>query len=242
MILADGLKGTDEVEVPLPDGRHVKRVKIAGAIMDADTVISLDLFKGHERTGIGGALKNLGMGCGSRAGKMEMHSAGKPLVGRERCVGCHRCGKICAHDPGRFEEKKATINHDRCIGCGRRTGVCLADAISPRYDEALDIVQAKIAEYAAAVVRGRPCFHINMICEVSPYCDCHGGNDAAVIPDLGILAGFDPVALDKASAELCIAARRLPGTVVDGRENTGDLFHGIHPASSWRRAIEEGRG
>ena len=82
-IIADGIKGTDEVLVPVSGGEYVKEAKIGHAVMDADIIISLSHFKGHENAGFGGALKNLGMGCGSRAGKMEMHSAGKPTVGAE---------------------------------------------------------------------------------------------------------------------------------------------------------------
>ena len=87
IIIGDGLKGTDETLVPI-DGDYVKEAKIGHAIMDADIFISLTHFKGHEATGFGGALKNIGMGCGSRAGKMEMHSAGKPVVEQSKCVGC----------------------------------------------------------------------------------------------------------------------------------------------------------
>ena len=80
VIIADGLKGTDEELVPVEGGEYVKEAKIGRAIMDADVFITLSHFKGHEATGFGGALKNIGMGCGSRAGKMEMHNAGKPYV------------------------------------------------------------------------------------------------------------------------------------------------------------------
>ena len=95
VIIADGLKGTDEVYVPVPDGDYVKEAKIGRAVMDADVFISLTHFKGHESTGFGGTIKNIGMGCGSRAGKMEMHAAGKPHVKQEKCVGCGLCGKAC---------------------------------------------------------------------------------------------------------------------------------------------------
>ena len=68
VIIADGLKGGDETLVPVPHGEYVKQAKIGRAIMDADVFISLSHFKGHEMTGFGGAIKNIGMGCGSRAG------------------------------------------------------------------------------------------------------------------------------------------------------------------------------
>ena len=111
VIIADGLKGTDETLVPI-DGDYVKEAKIGRAVMDADIVISLSHFKGHEATSFGGALKNLGMGCGSRAGKMEMHSAGKPYVHQRKCIGCGQCQKVCAHSAITITDKKAMINHD----------------------------------------------------------------------------------------------------------------------------------
>ena len=110
VLIGDGLKGTDEVLIPVEGGEYVKEAKIGHAIMDADILISLTHFKGHELTGFGGALKNIGMGCGSRAGKMEMHSSGKPYVSHKKCVGCGMCTKICAHSAIAVTEKKASIN------------------------------------------------------------------------------------------------------------------------------------
>ena len=130
VIIADGLKGTDEVEVPVEGGEYVKSAKIGRAIMDADVYIALSHFKGHESTGFGGAIKNTGMGCGSRAGKMEMHCAGKPTVNKDACKSCHMCEKNCAHGAISFDEnKKASIDHNRCVGCGRCLGACNFDAI-----------------------------------------------------------------------------------------------------------------
>lgn len=199
-IIADGLKGTDEALVPV-NGEYVKEAKIGQAIMDADIIISLNHFKGHELTGFGGALKNIGMGCGSRAGKMEMHSAGKPTVHQELCIGCGQCIKICAHDAPKITDGKAKIDHNKCVGCGRCIGVCPKDAIKASMDEANDILNYKIAEYTKAVVDGRPCFHISLVIDVSPYCDCHAENDIAIVPDVGMFASFDPVALDQACAD-----------------------------------------
>ena len=124
ILIANGLKGTDEALVPVEGGTYVKEAKIGQAVMDADVFISLSHFKGHEAAGFGGAIKNIGMGCGSRAGKMEMHSAGKPHVLTDLCIGCHMCEKICAHDAPQFKDKKAYIDHDKCVGCGRCIGVC----------------------------------------------------------------------------------------------------------------------
>lgn len=240
VIIADGLKGTDDVSVPLPDGKYVKEAKIGRAVMDADIVISLTHFKGHEQTGFGGALKNLGMGCGSRAGKMEMHSAGKPEVNAEACIGCRACSRVCAHGALSFPTKKAVLDTAKCVGCGRCIGVCPKDAIEPQYDAAFSVVQAKIAEYAAAVVRGRPAFHISLICDVSPNCDCHAENDAPIVPNIGMLASFDPVALDQTCIDLCLQSPRLTHNVLDDQPQTDDVFNDVHPTTDWRDAIAEG--
>ena len=237
-IIADGLKGTDEEIVPI-NGEYVKEAKIGQAIMDADIIISLTHFKGHELTGFGGALKNLGMGCGSRAGKMEMHSAGKPVVEQDKCIGCGQCIKICALNGTSITDHKASIDHDKCVGCSRCIGVCPKDAIVASMDEANDILNYKIAEYALAVVMGKPHFHISFIMNVSPECDCWNHNDAAIVPDLGILASADPVALDKACADMVIQAPILHGnnclaTAHEHDDLCGcDKFHLMHPDTDW---------
>ena len=171
ILIGDGLKGTDDVAVPVKGGEYVKEAKIGRAVMDADIIISLTHFKGHEMAGFGGALKNLGMGCGSRAGKMEMHSAGKPFVHTEDCIGCGACVRICAHDAPHVKDRKASIDQSKCVGCGRCIGVCPKDAVKPAHDEACDIMNRKIAEYTKAVVDGRPAFHISLVIDVSPFCD-----------------------------------------------------------------------
>ena len=177
ILIGDGLKGTDEVLVPIEAGKYVAEAKIGRAIMDADVFISLNHFKGHELTGVGGAIKNIGMGCGSRAGKLEMHSSGKPYVDQENCIGCGTCVKNCAHGAITITTRKAFIDYGKCAGCGRCIGVCASDAVQSASDEANDILNRKIVEYTWAVLNGRPHFHISLVIDVSPYCDCHSENE-----------------------------------------------------------------
>ena len=151
IIIADGLRGTDEVDVPVEGGEYIKSAKIGRAIMDADVFISLAHFKGHEMTGFGGAIKNIGMGCGSRAGKMEQHSSGQPAVDQELCKGCRRCAKECGSDAITYEGNKAYINPELCKGCGRCIGACAFDAIHTVQWDAGNILDRKMAEYAKAV-------------------------------------------------------------------------------------------
>ena len=236
ILIADGLKGTDEALVPV-QGEYVREAKIGRAVMDADIVISLNHFKGHEQAGMGGALKNLGMGCGSRAGKMEMHSSGKPWVKEDRCIHCGACVKNCAHGAISFPEKKARIDQSKCVGCGRCVGVCPVDAVTPANDEAEEILSRKIAEYALAVVQGRPHFHVSLAIDISPYCDCHAENDAPIVPDVGMFASFDPVAIDQACADLVNAQPALPNSILAERQPDGDHFHTVHPVTHWREAV-----
>ncbi len=238
IIIADGLKGTDEVYVPVKGGEYVKEAKIGRAVMDADVFLTLSHFKGHECTGFGGALKNIGMGCGSRAGKMEMHSAGKPHVNQKLCIGCKKCAQICAHDAPEFKDLKAAINHDKCVGCGRCLGVCPKDAICPASDESNDILNCKIAEYTKAVIEDRPNFHINLVVDVSPYCDCHAENDAAIVPDVGFFASFDPVALDVACADAVNAQPAISDSCLGEAPKEEDHFHAVSPSTNWKSCME----
>lgn len=240
VIIGDGLKGTDEMVLPIENGEILKEAKIGRAICDADIFISLNHFKGHELTGFGGALKNIGMGCGSRAGKMEMHSNGKPYISQKRCISCGACAKNCAHSAISFnEQKKAVINHDKCVGCGRCIGVCPVDAVRPASDESMDMLNKKIAEYTKAVLHGKPHFHISLVVDVSPYCDCHGDNDMPIIPNVGMFASFDPVALDVACADMANKQPVLPGSKLDQSKHIHhDHFKDTHPDIDWQVAID----
>lgn len=243
ILIGDGLKGTDEVLVPVEGGEYVKEAKIGRAMMDADVFVSLTHFKGHEQAGMGGTLKNIGMGCGSRAGKMEMHSSGKPFVKQNRCIGCGACAKICAHDGPHIVDGKASIDQDKCVGCGRCLGVCPKDAVCAAIDEAPAILNKKIAEYTKAVVDGRPCFHVSLAVDISPNCDCHSENDAPIAPDVGMFASFDPVALDQACADAVNAQPPMPGSVLfdQGHDCTcGDNLTAAHADTDWRVCLEHG--
>ena len=239
VLIGDGLKGTDEVSVPVVGGTYIKEAKVGRVIMDADVLISLNHFKCHELTGMGGALKNIGMGCGSRAGKMEMHSSGKPFVIEDKCIGCALCQKNCAHEAITIMNKKASIHHDKCVGCGRCIGVCATDAVQAARDEANDILNKKIVEYTLAILRDRPHFHVSLAIDVSPFCDCHGENDVPIVPDIGMFASFDPVALDKACCDAVNNQEPMKGSILDKSERIyGDYFTDIHPKTNWKVALD----
>lgn len=214
IIIGDGLKGTDDIEVPVEGGEYIEKAKIGRAVMDADIFISLSHFKGHETTGFGGAIKNIGMGCGSRAGKKAQHMNGQPEIDHELCRGCRACLRECANDGLSFDEstRKMSINTQNCVGCGRCIGACNFDAIAFANYAATKDLNCRMAEYTKAVIQNRPNFHVSLIVDVSPNCDCHAENDAPILPNIGMFASFDPLALDQACVDACLKATPLPNS------------------------------
>lgn len=245
VIIADGLKGTDDIEVPVKNGECCKTAKIGRAVMDADVFISLSHFKGHEMAGFGGAIKNIGMGCGSRAGKAEQHASGKPDIIEEKCRGCKRCLRECANNGLEFDadRKKMKVNHSNCVGCGRCLGACNFDAIVFNCSNAVEDLNKRMAEYAQAVVEGRPNFHVSIVIDISPNCDCHSENDAPILPDIGMFASFDPVALDRACADACLKQKPLPDSQLsdnmagEGFVDRHDHFINSTPESEWKSCL-----
>lgn len=244
IIIGDGLRGTDDITVPVRNGEYCKEAYIGRAVMDADIFISLTHFKGHESTGFGGAIKNIGMGCGSRAGKMHQHNSGKPIVHDDLCRGCRRCAKECGSDAITYENGKAVINQDICKGCGRCIGACAFDAIENQNWNANEILGRKMAEYSQAVCDGRPTFHISLVRDISPNCDCHGENDAPILPDVGIFASFDPVALDQACVDACLHATPMPNSQLSDNladphwHHHHDNFLDSNPNVRWKETLE----
>ena len=239
VIIADGLKGDDEVAVPV-NGEYVQNAYIGRAVMDADIVISLNHFKFHESAGFGGALKNLGMGCGSRKGKKDMHASEKPVVDAAKCVGCGTCTKFCAHGAITVD-KTAYVDATKCAGCGRCIEKCPVKCVHPMEDRANEILSRKIAEYTAAVVRGRECFHITLACDISPYCDCYNINDVPVVEDVGMFASFDPVAIDQAALDKVNAMMPKHDSLLYSRNKRvpGDHAMSLHPDTDGTAALDQ---
>ena len=242
VIIADGLKAIDFQEISV-NLKYCKTAKIGAAIAEADVVISMNHFKGHEQAGFGGALKNLGMGSASRTGKLELHSSSQPIVEQSLCTSCGQCVKYCASDAIHLNtQKKAEIDSVKCVGCGQCVAVCQFEATQPVWDNSADIMNYKIAEYTVAVLKDKPNFHINFIMDVSPDCDCWGCNDAAIVPNIGIAASFDPVALDKACADMVTKSGANLNTVLQtkqlGELQNMDKFTLIHPNTNWLEGLK----
>jgi len=202
LVIADGLNGKDywEEEVGL---KHFEKVKFGTAAYHAHALVGLAHFKGHMVTGFGGAIKNIGMGFGSRAGKQQMHSELKPFVNEEKCVACRTCQKWCPVDAIAVEEK-ASIDQDRCIGCAECTISCPTGAIAVNWESSSKSVQERMVEYTYGVLKNKAgkCAFFNFIIDVTPDCDCLPWSDEPIHPDVGVVASRDIVAVDRASVDL----------------------------------------
>ncbi|MBE0595743.1 MAG: DUF362 domain-containing protein [Desulfuromonadales bacterium] len=235
LIMCDGLRGHAARRIAV-QGDVLAEVEIAEAILEADALIAVSHFKCHELTGFGGAIKNLGMGCSSRTGKLEQHSTVAPQVAETYCTACALCLKACVHDAISFIEGKARIDAERCAGCGRCITACGEKAIKIQWNEEVPLVMKKMAEYAKGALHGKQgkVLFVNFITQVSPACDCYGHSDAPIVPDQGILASTDPVALDQACADLVNQARGLPDTALTcGHAPGEDKFRGVYPQIDW---------
>jgi uncharacterized Fe-S center protein len=242
LIISDGLRGVTETEVAI-DGELLKKVYIGTEIVEADSIVTMTHFKCHELTGFGGAVKNIGMGCASRKGKLVQHSTVAPTVAEKFCTGCGICLKSCAHDAIAIIEGKAAIDAALCAGCSRCITVCPVKAINIQWNEAADLVMRKMTEYAKGALAGKEgkAIYINFITQVSPACDCYGHSDAPIVNDIGICASTDPVAIDQACADLVNAARGNEGSALQsGFEPGGDKFRGCWPEIPWEVQLEHG--
>lgn len=240
LIMCDGLRGHDARRVPI-SGELLKDADIASGILDADGMVVVSHFKCHELTGFGGAIKNLGMGCSSRTGKMVQHGNVAPNVKEDECSSCGACLRVCAHDAISSVKGKARIDIDKCVGCARCITICPDTAIKINWGAESTQVMMKMAEYACGAVTGkeRKTLYINFVTQVSPLCDCYGHSDAPIVPDQGILVSYDPVALDQACADLVIAAEGLPNTALTTNLKAGeDKFRGLHPDIDWEITLK----
>ena len=223
VVIADGLRGNDwrEVTVGL---KHFRTVKIAAAILEADSLLAVSHFKGHEMAGFGGAIKNLAMGCSPPAGKRDQHSP-RFRVGQASCVGCAECLKVCPEGAISIADKKASIERNRCVGCGECLTVCRTKSIGMDWATELVPFTEKLAEYALGAVKGRSegrVGYINFLTGITPDCDCVPWSDAPIVPDIGILASSDPVAIDKACLDLVNKQAGLPGSHLNRNLGPGE--------------------
>jgi uncharacterized Fe-S center protein len=230
VIIADGLKGRNVRWVEI-NKKHFEKVRIAADIANADSMIVMTHFKGHEMAGFGGAIKNLAMGGGSAYGKMDQHSV-RPKVNPRKCIGCGTCISICPVDAHVMEGGKVFIQKEICIGCGECITVCPQDAIGLSWASEIPPFLERMTEYAYGTTLTKPnkIGYINFVTRVSPDCDCFSWSDHPIVPDVGIMASKDPVALDKACYDLVNEQVGFKDTKLkSGWERGEDKFLGMRP-------------
>lgn len=240
LVIADGLKGKSEVAVEI-NRKQFDEVYIAAEIDRADAYISVAHFKGHELSGFGGAIKNTGMGCASRRGKMAQHSTVSPTVKAKRCIGCGECAAHCAAGAITLVEKKAQINPEVCVGCGECIVVCPSGAVQIQWNQSVPSFLESMVEYTEGVLKNKQdkCLFINFITDVAPACDCFPYNDAPIVRDIGFLAATDPVALDQACMDLINQEQALPGShLKENRASGEDKIKGLYPYIDWEIQLE----
>jgi uncharacterized Fe-S center protein len=241
LIISGGLKGSSVVEV-LVTGKHFSRVKIAADIVEADAMIVMSHFKAHMLAGFGGAIKNLAMGCAPPSGKKEQHSA-RAVVNEQLCKGCSRCEEVCPEEAISLDQGISRIDRMRCVGCGECLTVCPVTAVEFDWTVDIPIFVERMTEYARGAIylkQGKVGYY-NFLLNITPDCDCVPWSDMPIVPDIGILASRDPVALDHASLDLVNAQQGFTGTALHKHHDQGkDKFRGIWEQTDGYRQIEYG--
>ncbi len=240
IIIADGLRGKSETKISV-DQKNCKHVYIGSEVIGANALVSVAHFKGHELSGFGGTLKNLGMGCASRRGKLDMHSNVSPKIKRKTCIGCGECVKHCPAEAISLKEKKAYIDKNSCIGCGECIVRCPTESVNINWNQTIPVFLEKMMEYTLGILKNKKkkAFFINFITDISPKCDCMSYSEAPIVNNVGVLASTDPVAIDQASADLVNQQNALPGTLLKTNLKPGeDKFKGLYPAVDWEYQLD----
>ncbi len=218
VIIADGLRGNSGVDVEV-NLKHFKSVSIASAIHYSDSLVFITHFKGHEISGFGGALKNIGMGCATREGKYKQHNSVVPSVERSSCTGCESCITWCPSGALKIESDGfIMLDANKCVGCGECILSCPSEVFSIPWNDAASNVQEKIVEYAYGVISKKKGLYINFINFVTKFCDCYATKEKPYFDEIGIAVSRDPVSIDTACRDIV------------NKKFGGDFFRHIFPS------------
>lgn len=240
LIIADGLRGEDYGEVEI-EKKHFPKVKVAGELLRADSMIVMTHFKGHAMTGFGGAIKNLAMGCAPVSGKMDQHRGLMPAIDEERCKGCGSCADTCRAEAIQIRAGRASIDYKRCMGCVECMMACREGAIDLNWDRDIPSFMEMMTEHAYGATLGKRIGYLNFLINITPDCDCLPWSDSPIVPNIGILASTDPVAIDKASLDLVNREAGLLGTRLACNLGAGeDKFQGVWKKTDGERQITYG--
>lgn len=191
------------------DFNHFKKVKTGKNIDNYETLVIFSHFKGHGLAGFGGAIKNVGMGLASIAGKMAMHASAIPHYSPDRCIKCQACIPKCPGDAITIDP--LVIDPEKCIGCGTCIGICPVRAFNvPWGSTKKEVFLERLTEYAKAISDHKNMVYINVIANVSAYCDCLPSAPAPFVDDIGVLASTDMLAIEKACSDLVNKAHGTP--------------------------------
>jgi uncharacterized protein len=218
VFIPDDRRKEELAEVAIGE-RYVKTARIVKTFIDADVLVGIAHFKGHLMTGFGGALKNIGMGCATREGKLIQHCDIAPFIKEKKCVGCRQCEAVCPVKAIVMRNDKAVLDASACIGCASCLAACTHDAIDIKWEAGGSLIQQKMTEYAKAALygKGKKAVFINFAIKITKECDCLAKDDPRISPDVGICISDDPVSIDKACLDLVMEAA--------GR----DIFREVHP-------------
>jgi len=229
IFMPDETKKENVMEVQI-DQTHIKTAKVGRCYVDADGFVAVTHFKGHGLTGFGGTLKNIGMGCATREGKLAQHCDATPTFYKDKCVGCGECEKVCPVEAIHMEDDKSVLNREKCIGCASCVAACPNEALFIDF-EAGDKIQEKMVEYTFAILKDKKnkAGFLNFAVRINKECDCWSLENSRIAPDVGIFASADPVAIDKASLDLVNASC--------GK----DIFKEVHPQQNYLLQLEYAR-
>jgi uncharacterized protein len=239
IIIADGLSGKNVAKVTV-NKKNFNTVTIAGDIALADSMIVLSHFKGHIVSGFGGAIKNLAMGCSPPEGKRAQHNA-RPFTIPERCHGCGTCAAVCPKTAIKIEHEKTVIDSDLCIGCFECMHACPEHAIDIDWETEIPVFMERMVEHAYGAVQAKKgkVGYMNFLIRITPDCDCFPFSDTPIVPDIGILASKDPVAIDAASFDLVNRQTGFTDSLLTAHHHKGkDKFKGVHAQTDGYRQLK----